>query len=143
MGKLYGLDQFVRLLSDKGYSGYFLTGGAHPGKLKESLEAYMDECRKGEAPMLEDGLYLTTYLKWEGEDKDYVVCNMFIEHKDTQFDVRRMDISQKSRYGIVIKREELQGLCSDQVPDVKTAIEMVDDTCQRQSTSAKNRSFKL
>jgi hypothetical protein len=37
----------AKILTEKGYDGYFHTQGAYAGKLKESISEYLVNCRNG------------------------------------------------------------------------------------------------
>ena len=37
----------AKILTEKGYDGYFHTQGAYAGKLKESISEYLENCRNG------------------------------------------------------------------------------------------------
>ena len=48
MEALSDLNTFAKILTDKGYNGYFHTQGAYAGKLKDSNTDYLKSCQKGE-----------------------------------------------------------------------------------------------
>lgn len=143
MGKLYDLSTFTHMLTTKGYDGYFHTEDANPGRLKESMEAYLEKCREGEEPEPKGQLSLTSYLQWEGEDKAHIRCRMVLKHQDANFDVRKLEITKIDRYGQQIKHSELTNLSAGSVPKIAEAIAMMDDVTEKHSASPKNRRFKL
>ena len=63
MEKLHNLDTFTKILTDKGYNGYFHTQGAYPGKLKESISTYLESCHSGVESISMPMLLLTGYLQ--------------------------------------------------------------------------------
>ena len=42
MEALSDLSTFAKILTDKGYNGYFHTQGAYAGKLKDSISEYLE-----------------------------------------------------------------------------------------------------
>lgn len=64
MKQLPDLDAFAKILVDKGFTGYFQTEAAYPGKLKESITKYMEACNIGkEKPDRDENFLLLTYLQ--------------------------------------------------------------------------------
>ena len=143
MQKLYDLSTFTHMLTTKGYDGYFHTEGAYPGRLKESMEAFMEKCREGEEPEPKGQLSITCYLKWEGEDKAHIRCRMVLKHQNAKFDVQKLEITKMDRYGRRIKHSELTNLSTDLVPKIAEAIAIADEVTVKQHASSKNRHFKL
>jgi len=47
MEALSDLSTFAKILTDKGYNGYFHTQGAYAGKLKDSITDYLESRQKG------------------------------------------------------------------------------------------------
>ena len=72
MEALSDLNTFAKILTDKGYNGYFHTQGAYAGKLKDSITDYLESCQKGADSLPKQDLLLTGYLQWSGEDKPRV-----------------------------------------------------------------------
>ena len=63
MEALSDLNTFAKILTDKGYNGYFHTQGAYTGKLKESISDYLESCQKGTDSLPKQDLLLTGYLQ--------------------------------------------------------------------------------
>lgn len=137
------LDTFAKILSEKGYNGYFHTEGAYPGKLKDSISGFLEACRHGaDKPLYADNLLLRTYLEWNGGGKPNIQCLMRVKHKDGRFDVRKMDIERTDRYGQLIKKSELTDLTTDSVPTTKEAIAHVTEK-PRVEVSLRKRGFRM
>ena len=77
MEALSDLNTFAKILTEKGYNGYFHTQGAYAGKLKDSISEYLENCQKGADSLPKQDLLLTGYLQWSGENKPRVECNMW------------------------------------------------------------------
>lgn len=143
MKQLPGLDEFTKILMDKGYNSYFHTEGAYPGKLKDSISGFLEACRHGaDKPLYADSLLLRTYLEWNGGGKPNIQCLMRVKHKDGRFDVRKMDIERTDRYGQLIKKSELTNLTTDSVPTAKEAIAYVSEK-PRIQVSTRKRGFRM
>lgn len=136
------LSTFAKILTDKGYDGYFHTQAAYPGKLKESISEYLENCRKGTGGPPKQELLLTGYLKWEGEDKPRVQCSMRVKCQNGKFDLKAMTISRKNRFGHLLKQSELTNLTTIAAPTAKDAIALVSDT-PKQKDVARPRHFRL
>ncbi|RLJ75110.1 hypothetical protein [Pedobacter alluvionis] len=142
MEKAYDLDTFAKILTDKGYSGYFHTQAAYPDKLKESIGRYLEACRNGTEDMRKPELLLNTYLQYNGESKPYINCFMLIKYHHETFELDRMEIVKKDQYGQLMKQSELTGLSVSTVPTVKEAIAMVNDEL-KQKTVPRKKGFGL
>lgn len=137
MEKGYDLDTFAKILTDKGYSGNFLTKAAYPDKVKESISRFLEAYRKGEETIRNSEVGLTTYLQYNGEDKPYVRCDMRVKYHDEKFDLQSMEIEKKDCYGNLIKRSELTGLCLSTVPTAREAIAMVNEKLKQKMVPRK------
>lgn len=135
------LNTFAKILTEKGYDGYFHTEGAYAGKLKESISKYLENCRNGLEGTPKPELLLTSYLQWSGEDAPYVVCNMYVSHKNGKFSLEKMEISREDSYGQLLKKSELANLSVMTVPKAKEAIAMVNDA-PKQKAVCPNRRFR-
>jgi len=140
MKQLLDLDTFAKIFSDSGYNGYFTTEAAYPGKMKDSISAYLDSCAKGLEP-LKPEFTLMGYLQWSGEDKPRVECSMSVKHEKGNFDLLKMEISRKDQFGQILKDTALTNLSVVSLPKAYEAIAMVSDVKQ-EATSVKRR-FKL
>ena len=142
MEALSDLNTFAKILTDKGYNGYFHTQGAYPGKLKESINEYLENCRKGTEGVPKQELLLTGYLWWAGEDKPRVECSMWVKYQNGKFDLNKMEVAKKDRFGQLLKQSELTNLSAISAPKVAEAIAMVSDAA-KQNVVHRNRRFKL
>lgn len=143
MKKLLDLDTFAKILTEKGYDGYFLTQADYPGKLRDSIDRFLEACRNGRDKLFyPDLLPLQTYIEWNGEDKPRVSCHMWLAHENGSFDVRKMDIERTDRYGQSIKKLELANLTTVSVPAAKEALAKVSDKPKEQIAPRKRR-FKM
>ena len=141
MEAISDLNTFAKILTEKGYDGYFHTEGAYAGKLKESISKYLENNRNGTEGMGKSELLLTSYLQWSGEDDPYVVCNMYVNHMNGKFSLEKMEISRKDHYGQLLKKSELANLSVMTVPKAKEAIAMVSDA-PKQKAACVNRRFR-
>lgn len=143
MKQLLDLDTFTKILTDKGYDGYFLTEGTYPGKLKNSIGRFLEACRLGaDKPLYSGSLSLRTYLDWKGADKPGVQCYMRVRYDGGQFDVQKMIIERTDRYGQSIKKAELTGLTTESVPAAKEAIACVTEK-PREQISTRKRGLRM
>lgn len=127
MEALSDLNTFANILTAKGYSGYFHTQGAYAGKLKESISEYLENCRKGTASAPKPELLLTGYLQWAGEDKPRVECCMWVRYLNGKFDLKKMEVKKKDRFGQLLKQSDLTNLSTIAAPKATEAIAMVSD----------------
>lgn len=141
----FDLDTFIKILTDKGYDGYFQTEGCCAGKLKDSISDFLEAWNNGkEAPLVANYLHLSTYLQWNGEDKPKVHCNICVRYENGKFDLQKMEMFVKSidPYGQLLKQSKLTTLTASSVPTVKEAIDQVVDK-PKQELSTRSRRFKL
>lgn len=138
METLSDLNTFAKMLTDKGYDGYFHTEADYPGKVKDSISRFLEACQNGtDKPLYANSLLLNTYLEWNGEDKPYTQCYMRVRYEDNKFDVQEMDIERKDRYGHSMKKSELKNLTTGSVPTRKEALAKVFDTPKQKNPSRK------
>jgi len=142
MEALSDLNTFAKILTEKGYNGYFHTQGAYAGKLKESINEYLENCRKGADGVPKQELLLTGYLWWAGEDKPRVECSMWVKYQNGKFDLNKMEVTKKDRFGQLLKQSKLTNLSVIAAPKVEEAIAMVSDA-PKQNIVHRNRRFKL
>lgn len=138
MEAISDLNTFAKILTAKGYDGYFHTQGAYAGKLKASISEYLAGCPKG---VVKQELLLTCFLQWAGEDLPRVECLMRVKYLNGKFFLNSMEVAKKDRYGQVLKQSELTDLSVVTAPKAKEAIAMVSDAPAQKATS-QNRSFK-
>lgn len=142
MEALSDLDTFTKILTEKGYDGYFHTQGAYVAKLKESISAYLENAPKGMENMPKPELLLRCYLKWEGEDKPSVECLMWVKYHDEKFNLKKMEVMKKDRFGQLLKQSKLTNLSTITAPSAKEAIATVSDS-PLQKMAPRNKRFRL
>jgi len=142
MEALSDLNTFVKILTDKGYNGYFLTQGAYAGKLKESISEYLEDCQNGTEGMPKPELLLTGYLQWAGEDEPSVQCSMWVAYQNGKFDLKKMEVTKKDCFGHLLKQSELVNLAAITAPKATEAIAMVNDAPD-QKVVPRSKRFRL
>ena len=142
METLSDLNTFAKILTEKGYNGYFHTQGAYAGKLKESNSDYLESCQKGADTLPKQDLLLTGYLQWSGEDKPSVECSMWVNYLNGKFSLNRMEVARKDQFGQLLKKSELTNLSLIVVPNAIEVIALVNDE-QKQNVGKISKRFKL
>lgn len=128
MKHLLDLDAFAKALTDKGYDGFFLTQAGYPGKVKDSINRFLEACNNGtDKPLYTNILPLNTYLEWNGEDQPKVGCHMWVKYENGKFDVQEMEIERTDRYGQLLKQSKLTNLTTSSVPTTREAIAQVSE----------------
>ena len=136
------LNTFAITLTEKGYSGYFHTQGAYPGKLKDSICEYLESCQKDADNLPKEELLLTSYLQWSGEDKPRVECSMWVKYLNGKFSLSRMEVAKKDGFGQLLKKSELANLSVMSAPKLTEAVALVNDAPKQQAGKSPKR-FKL
>lgn len=133
------LDKLVEKLATKGYNvSSFQTNSGHSDSLGESIRRYLESSLLGlERKQLTDGLSLTTYLEYNGEDKPYIEANMKVKYDNHAFNIIEMQIN-RNLYGFTMKKHEIRELSTDLVPQIKEAISMV-----KEEKKSRQRKFNL
>ena len=142
METLSDLNTFAKILTDKGYNGYFHTQGAYAGKLKESISDYLESCQKGTDSLPKQDLLLTGYLQWSGDDKPRVECSMWIKYLNGKFSLNKMEVARKDQFGQLLKKSELTNLSVISTPKAAEVIALVNDEQKQKAGKSPNR-FKL
>ena len=142
METLSDLSTFAKILTDKGYNGYFHTQGAYAGKLKDSISDYLESCQKGADTLPKQDLLLTGYLQWSGEDKPSVECSMWVKYLNGKFSLNKMEVEKKDRFGQLLKKSELTNLSLIVLPNAVEVIALVNDE-QKQNVGKISKRFKL
>ena len=142
MEALSDLSTFAKILTDKGYNGYFHTQGAYAGKLKESISDYLESCQKGADTLPKQDLLMTGYLQWSGEDKPSVECSMWVNYLNGKFSLNRMEVARKDQFGQLLKKSELTNLSLIVLPNAVEVIALVNDE-QKQNVGKISKRFKL
>lgn len=137
----FDLDTFSKILRDKGYDGYFHTQGAYAGKLKDSINEYL-ESSQNSTDNLSKNLLLTGYLQWTGDDKPRIECSMWVKYLNSKFSLNRMEIAKKDGFGQLLKKKELVNLSVISVPKLKEAVALVNDEPKQKTVKSLKR-FKL
>ena len=141
MEALSDLNTFAKILTAKGYSGYFHTQGAYAGKLKDSIGDYLADSRKSSGGVPNQELLITGYLQWLGEDKPRVECSMRVKYLNGKFFLHKMEVTRKDQYGQLLKQSKLANLSVVTAPQAAAAIAMVSDV-PKQKTVAKSKGFR-
>ncbi len=142
MEALSDLSTFAKILTDKGYNGYFHTQGAYAGKLKDSISEYLESCQKGTDTLPKQDLLLTGYLQWSGDDKPRVECSMWVKYLNGKFSLSRMEVAKKDGFGQLLKKSELANLFVMSAPKLTEAVALVNDAPKQQAGKSPKR-FKL
>ena len=142
MEALSDLKTFAKILTDKGYNGYFHTQSAYAGKLKDSISEYLESCQKGADTLPKQDLLLTGYLQWSGEDKPSVECSMWVNYLNGKFSLNRMEVARKDQFGQLLKKSELTNLSLIVVPNAVEVIALDNDE-QKQNVGKISKRFKL
>lgn len=142
MEALSDLNTFAKILTDKGYNGYFHTQGAYAGKLKDSINEYLESCQKGADTLPKQDLLLTGYLQWWGDVKPRVECSMWVKYLNGKFSLSRMEVARKDGFGQLLKKSELANLSVMSAPQLKEAIALVNDA-PKQTAGKSPKRFKL
>ncbi|MDE5435684.1 MULTISPECIES: hypothetical protein [Weeksellaceae] len=142
MEALSDLNTFAKILTEKGYNGYFHTQGAYAGKLKDSIGEYLENCEKGTDNLPKQDLLLTGYLQWSGDDKPRVTCSMWVKYVNGKFFLSRMEVEKKDGFGQLLKKSELTNLSVMTAPKAKEAIALVSEVT-KQTVPKNPRRFKL
>ena len=142
METLSDLNTFAKILTDKGYNGYFHTQGAYAGKLKEGISDYLESCQKGADTLPKQDLLLTGYLQWSDDDKPRVECSMWVKYLNGKFSLSRMEVAKKDGVGQLLKKSELANLSVMSAPKLTEAVALVNDAPKQQAGKSPKR-FKL
>jgi len=142
MEALSDLNIFAKILTKKGYNGYFHTQGAYAGKLKDSISEYLENCQKGTDNLPNQDLLLTGYLQWSGEDKPRVECNMWVKYLNGKFALSRMEVVKMDGFGQLLKKLELANLSVMSAPKALEVVALVNDEPKQKEMKSPKR-FKL
>ena len=142
MEALSDLNTFAKILTEKGYNGYFHTQGAYAGKLKESISDYLESCQKGTDSLPKQDLLLTGYLQWSGDDKPRVECSMWVKYLNGKFYLNKMEVARKDQFGQLLKKSELTNLSIISAPKAAEVVALVNDEQKQKAGKSPNR-FKL
>ena len=142
MEALSDLSTFAKILTDKGYNGYFHTQGAYAGKLKDSISEYLESCQKGADTLPKQDLLLTGYLQWSGDDKPRVECSMWVKYLNGKFSLNKMEVARKDQFGQLLKKSELTNLSVISAPKAAEVVALVNDELKQKAGKSPKR-FKL
>lgn len=142
MEALSDLNTFAKILTDKGYNGYFHTQGAYAGKLKDSVSDYLESCQKGADTLPKQDLLLTGYLQWSGDDKPRIECSMWVKYLNGKFSLDRMEVARKDQFGQLMKKSELTNLSVISAPKLTEAVALVSEEPKQKAGKSPKR-FKL
>jgi hypothetical protein len=122
------LEIMVAALTEKGYNGTMHSDDA-VGKVSELADAYLrlnGEKRTEDYPPL----WLETYLVYNGEDKDHVACNMWMNFQKENPVIETIMIQKRSEHCITMKESVLKNLSISAVPTKQHAVDLVSDKPQ-------------
>ena len=142
MEALSDLSTFAKILTDKGYNGYFHTQGSYAGKLKDSISEYLESCQKGADTLPKQDLLLTGYLQWSGDDKPRVECSMWVKYLNGKFSLNKMEVARKDQFGQLLKKSELTNLSVISAPKAAEVVALVNKK-QKQKAGKSPKRFKL
>jgi hypothetical protein len=127
MQTLLDLKTFARILTEKGYDGYFTTQAGYPAKLEDSISQYLENCKKGVETQSKSDILLQTYLQWNGEDKPRVECQMWVKSEQSGLALQKIEITRKDCAGNLLKQSSLVNVSTIDLPTAKEALAMVND----------------
>jgi len=134
MKKSYDVDELITILEDKGYRGYFTTQACYPGKLEDSLRAFLKDLN----PRYKDmNILLETYLLWNGADKPSVRCLISLENDNGKYALDVMDITHKDSSGKMINNKIITDISIDALPTKDQAVKMVCEEAEEISSTIK------
>lgn len=108
------LDQ---LMKTKGYEGYFLSAGGHPGKLKESLTAFAASFFSGGEYGFNFPPALTTYCHWRDDRSESVQCRFILDFQEARgFQIKDVHLEKHDRYGLTVKKNTITVLKLSDMP---------------------------
>ncbi|AZA56911.1 hypothetical protein [Chryseobacterium shandongense] len=142
METLSDLNTFAKILTDKGYNGYFHTQGAYAGRLKDTISDYIERCQKGTDSLPKQDLLLTGYLQWSGDDKPRVECSMWVKYLNGKFSLNKMEVARKDQFGQLLKKSELTNLSVISAPKAAEVVALVNDELKQKAGKSPKR-FKL
>ncbi|OPC69875.1 hypothetical protein BAZ12_08605 [Elizabethkingia miricola] len=135
MKKNCDLEEFIKILTDKGYNGYFMTQAGYPGKLADSLGGFLESLDPEFG--FDKNVLLETYLDWNGEDKPSIQCLISLENDNGKFAIDVMEIIHKDRFGKSISEKKLMDIAIDALPTRDQAIKMVREEVRKISSTLK------
>ena len=141
MEALSDINTFAKILTDKGYNGYFHTQGAYAGKLKDSIGEYLASCKNGTDCLPKQDLLLTCDLQWSGDDKPRVECTMWVTYLNGKLSLNKMEVARKDRFGQLLIKSERTNLSVITVPKASEAVAMVMEV-QRQKARKRPGRFR-
>lgn len=100
------VDDFVKMMKQKGYNGHFLCNTAHPGKLEESFHKHLLHQLQGSSYI--SRFYLTTYSHWENDERPYVKCGFTVRYNNNNgFNVDKLRMDYANQYGSIRRKDIL------------------------------------
>lgn len=133
------LDTIAEPFQSKGFSGYFIsTIEESPRKIKELIDEYL-QTQKDNDPELIPSLWLSTYLKWFGENESRIKCEMWLSIQNGNLVIDRIVTDKTNRDGVLMQRLEQTNLCISSLPKVQELIASVSDNPK----NIKTKRFRL
>lgn len=91
------IEEFERLMNQKGFDEYFLTNASFPDKLGESLKKHLSDVLNDNAQI--PPFHLKTYSLWNGEDRPHVKCDFKTRYDRTAgFTVEKLQAEYVGAY---------------------------------------------
>lgn len=128
------IDEFDRLLKSKGYDGFFLTNAGYPDRFKNSIMNHFYGIISGKERNLEEGLWLSTYLRWTREsDGSSVLLDMKVDYvRLEKFQIKEICIKSEDMLGQKVREETIKDILQNNIPSIEEAIGKVTDKLKRQ-----------
>lgn len=143
----------TRLVADtflsKGYNGYFIAtsfGSAYHFDCTEKIEAALSKYfleTVGKAKEDIKPLSLQTYLKWNGEDKEFVTGFMQLSFDQDKPMLLLMEIQKHYCAGSPDRTIKLTNLSLGAMPSAAEAIKMISTDLHNQPVVPKSKKFRL
>lgn len=123
---LTAVDEFVKEMTKKGYTGSFKTNGGYPDTLKESMLKFMEQSLMGKESGLKDGISLFTYLDWKGPEEENITAWFLARLQTDRFTVRMISLTLADQYGN--KNQVDFDITEKPIPTKKEAIAMISSS---------------
>ena len=107
------------------------------------MSRFIDEATVADLKKIQEGFHMETYLSWNGEEQERIFATFHAAFRNGEFEVSRMDIEYKNRYGIMIKNQRLDGLSTATLPDRTAAIAKVKPVEQQELNRERFRGMRF
>lgn len=140
---LQAAQRLAATLKDKGYTGSFLTNAGYPDDPEKSLSRFIGSATVADLRKIQEGFWMETFLSWKGEEQERIFATFHAAYRNGEFEVSRMDIEYKNRYGITIQNQKLDGLSAATLPDRTAAIAKVKPDEQKEINCSRFRGLRF